>query len=134
MRGWSTASPTSAAAPRSAFHGSGAGADPDALERTVGEDEIARMRAALAAFVPAAAGAFVRAAVCMYTLTPDEHFAIGRHPRAPRVVLAGGFSGHGFKFAPAVGEVVAALLADDDPGFDLRLFAPDRFARAPAAS
>jgi glycine/D-amino acid oxidase-like deaminating enzyme len=44
-------------------------------------------------------------------------------------VLAGGFSGHGYKFAPVVGEVVAALLADEDPGFSLAAFAPDRFVR-----
>ncbi len=109
-------------------HGSGVAADPDALDRTVRPDEIARAQALLAAFVPAAAGPFARAAACMYSLTPDEHFAIGPHPRAPRVVLAGGFSGHGYKFAPVVGEIVAALLADADPGFDLGLFAPNRFA------
>jgi sarcosine oxidase len=110
------------------FHGSGVAADPDALERTVGPDEIARAHAVLAAFVPAAAGPFMRAAACMYSLTPDEHFAIGPHPHAPRVVLAGGFSGHGYKFAPVVGEIVAALLAGADPGFALDLFAPGRFA------
>jgi monomeric sarcosine oxidase len=111
-----------------AHHGSGVDADPDALDRTVRDDEIAFVRAALASFVPAANGAFLRAAVCMYANTPDEHFVIGAHPRAPRVVLAGGFSGHGYKFTPVVGEIVAALLADDDPGFALDLFAPNRFA------
>jgi monomeric sarcosine oxidase len=113
-----------------AHHGSGAGADPDALDRTVHDDEIAYARAALASFVPAANGAFMRASVCMYSNTPDEHFVIGPHPREPRVVLAGGFSGHGYKFTPVVGEIVAALLADDEPGVSLRVFAPDRFARA----
>jgi sarcosine oxidase len=112
-----------------AHHGSGVDANPDALDRTVRDDEIAFVRAALASFVPPANGAFLRAAACMYSLTPDEHFVIGPHPRASRVVLAGGFSGHGYKFAPVVGEVVAALLADDDPGFSLAAFAPDRFAR-----
>jgi sarcosine oxidase len=63
----------------------------------------------------------------MYSNTPDEHFVIGAHPRQPRVVLAGGFSGHGYKFTPVVGEIVAALLADDAPGFPLDLFAPGRF-------
>ena len=111
-----------------AHHGSGVDADPDALERTIGDYEIARARSALLAFVPSAAGAYRRAAACMYTLTPDEHFAIGAHPGAARVVLAGGFSGHGYKFAPVVGEIVAALLAGDDPGFDLTPFSPARFA------
>ncbi|HEV2737307.1 MAG TPA: N-methyl-L-tryptophan oxidase [Candidatus Elarobacter sp.] len=111
-----------------AHHGSGVDADPDALDRTVREDEIAYARAALASFVPAANGAFARATVCVYSNTPDEHFVIGGHPREPRVVLAGGFSGHGYKFTPVVGEIVAALLAGDDPGFALDLFAPARFA------
>jgi sarcosine oxidase len=64
----------------------------------------------------------------MYSNTPDEHFVIGAHPSQARVVLAGGFSGHGYKFTPVVGEIVAALLAGDDPGFPLDLFAPNRFA------
>jgi sarcosine oxidase len=113
-----------------AHHGSGVDADPDALERAVREDEIAVARAALNSFVPAAAGAFVRADPCMYALTPDGHFVIGTHPRQPRVAVAGGFSGHGYKFAPVVGEIVAALLANDDPGIAIDLFDPSRFATA----
>jgi sarcosine oxidase len=117
---------------KAAHHGSGTATEPDALDRTVREDEIAYVRDALAAFVPAAAGPFLRAAPCMYTNTPDEHFVIGRHPAHARVVLAGGFSGHGYKFAPVVGEIVAALLADADPAFSLDLFSPARFS--PGAS
>ncbi|GAC1582948.1 MAG: N-methyl-L-tryptophan oxidase [Candidatus Elarobacter sp.] len=113
-----------------AYHGSGVDADPDALDRTVRDDEIAHARAALASFVPAAAGRYLDAAACLYALTPDEHFALGRHPRNARVAIAGGFSGHGYKFTPVVGAIVAALLAGDDPGFDLSLFAPGRFAAA----
>ena len=117
-----------------AHHGSGVFTDPDALDRTAHDDEVAHAREALESFVPAAAGTFLRAAPCMYTLTPDEHFVIGAHPRRPNVVVAGGFSGHGYKFAPVVGEIVAALLADDDPGFSLELFSPARFATAAASS
>jgi sarcosine oxidase len=116
-----------------AHHGSGVDADPDALDRDVRDGEIAVARTALASFVPAAAGSFLRAAPCMYSNTPDEHFVIGAHPLARHVVLAGGFSGHGYKFAPVIGEIVAALLADDDPGFSLNLFSPARFARSEGA-
>ncbi len=42
-------------------------------------------------------------------MTPDEHFIIGPHPQFPSVSLACGFSGHGFKFAPVVGEILADL-------------------------
>jgi sarcosine oxidase len=117
---------------KAAHHGSGVEADPDALDRDVRDDEIAAVGDQLAAFVPPAAGPFLRAAPCMYTNTPDEHFVIGRHPAHARVALAGGFSGHGYKFAPVVGEIVAALLADDDPAFSLELFSPSRFAAAPS--
>jgi sarcosine oxidase len=50
-----------------------------------------------------------RAEVCQYTLTPDRHFVIDTHPLYPQVSVACGFSGHGFKFAPVVGEVLADL-------------------------
>ncbi len=111
-----------------AHHGSGVESDPDAFDRTVREDEVERARAALASFVPSAAGAFLQGDPCMYTLTPDEHFVIGPHPSHARIVLAGGFSGHGFKFAPVIGEVVAALLASETPVPDISLFDPARFA------
>ena len=113
-----------------AYHGSGIPADPDALDRILRDDEVARAHAALAGFVPAAAGRCRDAAVCMYALTPDEHFALGVHPHHARVVVAGGFSGHGYKFTPVIGEIVAALLAGDEPGYDLRVFAPGRFAQS----
>jgi len=47
--------------------------------------------------------------ICMYTKSPDDHFIIDTHPQFERVVLAAGFSGHGFKFAPLVGEVLTDL-------------------------
>ena len=48
-------------------------------------------------------------AVCMYTMTPDEHFVVDVHPEHPQVILAAGFSGHGFKFASVMGEVLSDL-------------------------
>jgi glycine/D-amino acid oxidase-like deaminating enzyme len=51
----------------------------------------------------------VKHAACMYTMTPDANFIIDVHPAHPNVVFAAGFSGHGFKFAPVVGEVLADL-------------------------
>jgi sarcosine oxidase len=63
----------------------------------------------------------------MYTLTPDEHFVIGRHPAHERVVVACGFSGHGFKFVPVVGEILADLAVDGATAHPLSLFDPLRF-------
>jgi monomeric sarcosine oxidase len=69
--------------------------------------------------------------VCMYTRTPDEHFIVDRHPTAPNVVLAAGFSGHGFKFTPAIGEQLANLTLDP-AAQAFPLFGIDRFSRVPA--
>jgi sarcosine oxidase len=65
---------------------------------------------------------------CLYTLTPDENFIIGRHPAWERVAVAAGFSGHGFKFVPVVGEILADLSTGVAPSYDLSLFSPTRFA------
>ena len=64
---------------------------------------------------------------CMYTLTPDEHFVIGLHPEHPAVSVACGFSGHGFKFAPVVGEILADLAIDGTTRQPIGLFDPSRF-------
>ena len=50
--------------------------------------------------------------VCLYTNTPDYHFIVDRHPRRPEVVVAGGFSGHGYKFASVIGEIVTDLVVE----------------------
>jgi glycine/D-amino acid oxidase-like deaminating enzyme len=51
-----------------------------------------------------------RAVTCLYTMTPDEHFIIDRHPSIENVWLAAGFSGHGFKFAPAIRSACRSVL------------------------
>ena len=73
------------------------------------------------------AGSFLRAKACMYTSTPDEHFVIGRHPRHPQVLVACGFSGHGFKFAPVIGEILADLATTGATAHPIGLFDPCRF-------
>lgn len=90
------------------------------------EDE-ADLRRALDAFMPKAAGRLVRGAVCKYEMTPDEHFIIDANPAYPNVLLAGGFSGHGFKFASAVGEILADLVTKRETDHDLSLFSYWRF-------
>ena len=77
--------------------------------------------------VPALTGRFLRAAPCMYTNTPDEHFVVGPHPRHPQVVVAAGFCGHGFKFAPVIGEIVADLTVAGTTAHPIGLFDPARF-------
>jgi sarcosine oxidase len=67
-----------------------------------------------------------RVETCRYTLTPDEDFIIDRHPRDPRITLISACSGHGFKFAPLFGDVVADLSAHRTPSIDLGPFRIDR--------
>jgi sarcosine oxidase len=94
-------------------------------------EELAVVEAALRAYVPAAAGRVLRAEVCLYTNTAAgdadgskaEEFILDRLPDDPRVIIASPCSGHGFKFAPAVGEILAEMAMDDGAaaGADFRL-------------
>lgn len=106
-----------------AIHLEGEVTDAEHVRRLVGEDEVERLRAILDRCLPGAAGRCVRDAVCMYTNTPDEHFRIGVHPEHPPVIVASCCSGHGFKFASAIGEALADLATDDEPRVDLTRFA-----------
>ncbi|MFC5653843.1 N-methyl-L-tryptophan oxidase [Paenibacillus solisilvae] len=86
------------------------------------------LRRVLENFMPGAAGKLLRSAVCKYEHTPDDDFIIDFHPQHPNVLLVGGFSGHGFKFASVVGEISADLIEHRKSGQDLQLFAVSRFA------
>ena len=93
-------------------------------------DDEAQLRAALRERIPVLDVASSDAMVCRYTNSPDGHFVVGPHPDAPNVVIAAGFSGHGFKFCPVIGEAVADLVIDGTTDLDLSLFDPGRFAAA----
>ena len=82
----------------------------DSARREVGDDEVATLQRTLERYLPAANGPLIRTSTCLYTNTPDRNFVIDRHPEHPQVVYACGFSGHGFKFYSALGEVLADLL------------------------
>lgn len=68
-------------------------------------------------------------ALCMYTMTPDQHFLIDRHPKHKAVVFAAGFSGHGFKFASVVGEVLADLALEGGTAHPIGFLGLSRFSR-----
>jgi monomeric sarcosine oxidase len=99
----------------------------DDLDRTVTTQEAGAMRGLLADWIPDAAGEVRSSAVCMYTNTPDEHFVIGPHPSHSDIILAGGFSGHGYKFCSVVGEVLADLATQGATPHPIQLFDPRRF-------
>ena len=101
---------------------------PDAVDRVVHPDEIRAMRDALAPCLPTlSAGRLVETVTCMYTLTPDHHFVIGLHPNHPQVVIASPCSGHGYKFATVVGEILADLTIGGTTNHPVDLFSPTRF-------
>ena len=106
--------------------------DPDGLRRQVTPEDADPVREFLRRFMPEANGAQLAAEVCMFTNTPDSHFLIDHHPAYPQVLIASPCSGSGFKFASAIGEILADLAAEGRSSFDLSLFSLERFLE-PAA-
>lgn len=92
-------------------------------------DEVA-VREFLDRHIPEVNGPCRRASVCVYTLTPDRHFVIDRLPNAENVAVAAGFSGHGYKFASVVGEILADLSDEGRTALPVELFRLGRFAGA----
>ena len=82
---------------------------PDKLDRTFQPDDEAAILQCLRETFPRLEPHRTRHAVCMYTTTTDENFALDLHPQHPNVAIAAGFSGHGFKFMPVIGEIMADL-------------------------
>lgn len=112
------------------IHHWGTFVDPDTVERDVGEAEVERVRTFLQRRMPAANGELVDAKVCLYTNARDETFIIDRHPAAPGVAYASACSGHGFKFAPVIGEILADLVTTGSTTWPIDAFRADRFAEA----
>src|SRR5688572_11905587 len=102
-----------------ACHHDGEFTSPDQICREVAPDEVESMRVILRRFLPTADGPLCSVTVCMYTNTPDEHFWIDRHPGCDRVLIASPCSGHGFKFASAIGEIVGELVLHRSPAVEL---------------
>ena len=100
-------------------------ADPD---RSTRPDDEALLRDFTARYFPRAAGPTLMLKACIFTNSPDEHFLIGRLDDTPQVVVAAGFSGHGYKFCSVVGEIMADLAMHGETAHDIGLFALDRFA------
>src|SRR6478735_8599309 len=101
--------------------------DPDAYDRTVSAADQALIRAAIADHLPTANGELLEAKTCLYTMTPDGNFLIDHLPGAPNVIVASPCSGHGFKFAPVIGEVLADLATTGTTAHDIGRFSLRRF-------
>ena len=107
---------------KAAFHHGGEITTVDTVRRDVAAAEVEDIRAVLRRLLPAADGNLRASTVCVYTNTPDEHFLIDRHPAHSQVRIVSACSGHGFKFAPVIGEILADLAQGRPPRFDLDLF------------
>jgi N-methyl-L-tryptophan oxidase len=88
------------------------------------EDDLRRV---LKSYMPGAAGRLLKGSVCKYEHTPDEDFIIDRHPLHTNVLIAGGFSGHGFKFSSVVGEILADLAIRGVTSHNIQPFSLVRF-------
>ncbi len=112
-----------------ARHHQGDGTDPDHVRREVKEDELEPLRRYVATRLRGVTPRVMRSVTCMYTNTPDGHFVIGHHPDDARVTLISACSGHGFKFAPVIGDIAADLVCDGRTSRDISHFSLKRFAK-----
>lgn len=85
------------------------------------------LRHFLATYMPKANGDLKQGKTCLYTMSDDHDFIVDVHPEHPNVLIACGFSGHGFKFGSVMGEVLSQLTLDGQTPFDLSGFRLDRF-------
>ena len=106
-----------------AIHTVGELCTPETINRQLTPNDTAHLQSLLASRIPALTGPLVDSATCMYTLTPDEHFIIAHHPEHANVIVASPCSGHGFKFTPVIGEILADLAIHGQTAHDIRLFA-----------
>ena len=103
-------------------------ADPCEVDREIGAADLAPVEQFVREYLPRAGRRVTRHSVCMYTMSPDAHFVVDRHPEHPRVVFVAGLSGHGFKFTPVLGEIVADLVTSGETKHPVAFLRHARFA------
>lgn len=113
----------------------GVATNPRDVERTVSAQEAAEThRDCIAPFMPAVSNRLIKAAACLYTVTPDAGFVVDDYPDSERVTVVSACSGHGFKHSAAIGEAVAQSLAEGGRQLDLGPVDWARFRSTSAAS
>ncbi|MCZ6671907.1 MAG: N-methyl-L-tryptophan oxidase [Verrucomicrobia bacterium] len=91
------------------------------------QSELDDLQRVLNTFIPGAAGQLLKSCTCLYTNSPDQHFIVGKHPELDPVSLAAGFSGHGYKFASVMGEILADLATNGATRHSIEFLSPKRF-------
>jgi sarcosine oxidase len=112
---------------KAAVHSGGDACTPATIDRNVTPEDVEEIRSYLSLHIPSLNGSLIKSSVCMYTLTPDEHFILSLHPKHPQVAVACGFSGHGFKFTSVVGEILADLSMNGTSSHPIEFLSPSRF-------
>jgi monomeric sarcosine oxidase len=102
--------------------------DPLLASREPDPEDTARVADFVRDYLPGA-GRERRHAVCFYTMTPDGQFIVDRVPGSQRVAFAAGLSGHGFKFTPVLGEILADLVLEGRTDFEMDFLGLDRLRR-----
>jgi sarcosine oxidase len=102
--------------------------DPETYDRQVRSEDEEVVREVISEYLPAANGRLLSAKTCLYTMSADEHFIIDRMAAYPQIIIASPCSGHGFKFAPVIGEVLADLATRGTTSHDISRFRLARFA------
>ena len=108
------------------LHHGGAITTADAVDRTIRPADTAALSAVVRRVLPGLRPEPVRGAVCLYTNSPDDHFVVGALPDRPNLTVISACSGHGYKFAPVLGQVAAELALDGRTEHSIELFEPAR--------
>ena len=103
--------------------------DPLTVDRSLRDTDRAPVEAFLRTHIPSAETPCAEYAVCLYTMSPDEHFIVDRHPEDERIVFAAGLSGHGFKFTAVLGKVLADLAVDGATTLPIDFLSLKRFQK-----
>lgn len=111
-----------------AYHKHGTISDPDTINRTPTKEDEDTLKYALNTFIPEGFESMHVVKTCMYTNTPDENFILDFVPGYDDVVVATGFSGHGFKFASVVGEIMADLAMNGKSSQPIGFLNANRFS------
>ena len=109
-------------------HG-GSDFDPHRADRPMDEDALASVRQFAERHLPGATNQQLSSRVCLYTMTPDEHFIVDAHPAYPHLIVGAACSGHAFKFSPVLGSILVDLATEGVTLHDISLFRASRFSQ-----
>ena len=111
-----------------AFHGGEEVNHASEADYTPDESNVEGLRQFMQSHIPEVANAPVRESrICLYTMTPDEHFIIDTHPEYPHIAIGAGFSGHGFKFSTVIGKMLTDIVLEGETPHNDTLFKINRF-------